>query len=133
LFDAGVFRALRPHGPLDDAGVFGSVAFEGLIAQHLRAWLSYREGDADLFFWRTRGGSEVDFVLYGDLGLVATEAKYASRVRSEDLRALKAFKADYPEAVCHLVYMGEERLLIDGVLCLPAAEFLHALSIRGAP
>ena len=129
LFDPGVYRALRPKGPLDIPDTIASVAFEGLIAQQLRAWLHYRHGDTELFFWRTRGGAEVDFVLYGDLGLVAIEAKYSARVRSEDLRHLKAFKADYPEATCNFIYAGRERLLIEDVLCLPAEEFLQGLVV----
>lgn len=129
LFDPGVYRVLRPRGPLDMPDTFAGVAFEGLIAQQLRAWLHYRQGDTQLFFWRTRGGAEVDFVLYGDLGLVAIEAKYSARVRSEDLRHLKAFKADYPEATCNLIYAGRDRLLIEDVLCLPAEEFLQGLRI----
>lgn len=68
-------------------------------------------------------------MLYGDLGLVAIEAKYSARVRSEDLRHLKAFKADYPGATCHFVYAGSERLLIDDILCLPADEFLKGLVV----
>ncbi len=129
LFDPGVYRALRPKGPLDMPDTIASVAFEGLIAQQLRAWLHYRQGDTELFFWRTRGGAEVDFVLYGDLGLVAIEAKYSARVRSEDLRHLKAFKADYPEATCNLIYAGSERLLIEDILCLPVEEFLQGLLV----
>jgi len=129
LFDPGVYRALRPRGPLDMPDTIVGVAFEGLIAQQLRAWLHYRQGDTELFFWRTRGGAEVDFVLYGDLGLIAIEAKYSARVRSEDLRHLKAFKADYPEATCNLIYAGNQRLLIEDVLCLPAEEFLRGLHI----
>jgi predicted AAA+ superfamily ATPase len=127
LFDPGVYRTLRPKGPLDLPEAIAGVAFEGLIAQQLRAWLHYRQGDAELYFWRTRGGAEVDFVLYGDLGLVALESKYSARVRSEDLRSLKAFKEDYPEATCNFIYAGHERMLIDGILCLPAGEFLAEL------
>jgi predicted AAA+ superfamily ATPase len=127
LFDPGVYRMLRPKGPLDLPEMIAGMAFEGLIAQQLRAWLHYRQGDAELFFWRTRGGAEVDFVLYGDLGLVAVETKYSARVRSEDLRSLKAFKTDYPEATCNFIYAGRERMLIDGILCLPAEEFLAGL------
>ena len=36
-FDAGVFRALRPAGPLDRPGEIAGAALEGLVAQHLRA------------------------------------------------------------------------------------------------
>ena len=38
LFDAGVFRSLRPKGPLDRPEEMEGQALEGLVAQHLRAW-----------------------------------------------------------------------------------------------
>jgi len=39
LFDTGVFRSLRPRGPLDMPEEMEGQALEGLVAQHLRAWL----------------------------------------------------------------------------------------------
>ncbi len=124
LFDAGVFRSLRPKGPLDRPEEIDGQALEGLVAQHLRAWAAYSRYDMDVFFWRTRGGTEVDFVVYGELGLHAFEVKNAGRVYSSDLRALRAFREDYPEAEAALLYRGGERLRIDGVWCLPVQEFL---------
>ena len=127
LFDAGVFRSLRPKGPLDRPDEIDGQALEGLVAQHLRAWAAYSRYDVELFFWRTRGGSEVDFVVYGEQGLQAFEVKNAGRVHSGDLRALRAFRADYPEAETALLYRGRERLRIDGIWCLPVQEFLHGM------
>ena len=46
LFDAGVFRALRPKGPLDRPSEIDGQALEGLVAQHLRAWAAYSGDDA---------------------------------------------------------------------------------------
>jgi len=48
-------------------------------------------------------------------------------VHHTDLRALKAFQADYPEATVCLLYMGTEELKISGVLCLPCDKFLRGL------
>ena len=42
LFDCGVFRWLRPAGPLARPAEIAGAALEGLVAQHLRAWLAYR-------------------------------------------------------------------------------------------
>ena len=75
LFDTGVFRSLRPKGPLDRPEEIDGQALEGLVAQHLRAWAAYSRHHADLFFWRTRAGTEVDFVVYGEPGLQAFEVK----------------------------------------------------------
>lgn len=127
LFDAGVYRALRPRGPLDRDGEIEGAAFEGLVAQHLRAWIAYSGSDCKLYYWRTRKGVEVDFVVYGGGGFWAVEVKNTVRVRPQDLRSLRAFREDYPESEALLVYRGAERLRIDGIWCLPGEEFLREL------
>ena len=97
------------------------------MAQHLRAWAAYSRHDVDLFYWRTRAGAEVDFVVYGESGLQAFEVKNHGRVYSTDLRALRAFREDYPEAETAVLYRGSERLRIDGVWCVPVEEFLRQM------
>ena len=124
LFDAGVFRSLRPKGPLDRPEEIDGQALEGLVAQHLRAWAAYSRQDVDLFYWRTRAGAEVDFVVYGESGLQAFEVKNHRKVHSTDLRALRSFREDYPEAETAVLYRGSERMRIDDVWCLPVGDFL---------
>lgn len=60
-------------------------------------------------------------------GFHALEVKNTAQVRSSDLRGLRAFGDDYPEATRLLIYRGKERFLSDGVICIPAGEFLRAL------
>jgi len=127
FFDAGVYRSLRPRGPLDRAEEIDGCAFEGLVAQHLRAWIAYSERECELYYWRTRAGVEVDFIVYGEDEFVAVEVKNTSTVRSQDLRALKRFRGDYPECKPFFVYRGDQRLLIDGILCVPGEEFLRSM------
>lgn len=85
----------------------------------------------DLSTWRTRTGVEVDFVLYGPDGFWAIEAKNNSRVRPEDLRGLRTFHGDYPEARPVLLYRGDRRVQRGAVLCLPVEEFLADLRPGG--
>ena len=127
LFDAGVYRSLRPKGPLDRAEEIDGSAFEGLVAQHLRSWIAYSGSDCELFYWRTRAGLEVDFVVYGQDGFWAIEVKNTAAVRSQDLRALRSFREDYPGCELVFLYRGKERLLIDDVLCVPGDEFLRSM------
>jgi len=131
-FDAGVFTALRPAGPLDRPEEIGGAALEGLVAQHLRAWIDYSGEDFTLSFWRTKAGAEVDFVVYGRNGFWALEVKSATSIRPADLRGLKAFRDDYAEAELRLLYRGNEALEIDGIQCLPCDDFLRRL-IPGQP
>lgn len=128
FFDAGVFRALRPSGPLDRPEEIEGCALEGLVVQHLVAWNSYRGDKNKVYYWRTRAGSEVDFVVYGEEVFWAIEVKNTSRIRPEDLRALDSFKSDYPESTAYLLYRGKERLMKNGILCMPCDEFLSKLN-----
>ena len=127
FFDAGVFRTNRPSGPLDLPLETEGTAFEGLVAQHLRAWCAYSDGDHQVHYWQTRSQVEVDFVLYGPNGLYAIEVMNTSQVRPEDLRGLKRFAEDYPESRRFLLYRGRDRLVRDEILCLPGEEFLRNL------
>jgi predicted AAA+ superfamily ATPase len=124
FFDAGVFRANRPTGPLDSASELDGAALEGLVAQHLRAWCDYSSGRHELHYWQTRSQVEVDFIIYGESGLRAVEVKNSRKIDLKDVHALKAFGEDYPQAQLYLLYRGKDRLKRDGVLCLPCEEFL---------
>ncbi|WP_456387723.1 ATP-binding protein [Desulfolithobacter sp.] len=128
-FDAGVFRSLRPSGPIDSPQEIDGAALEGLVAQHLRAWSAYR-GTGELFYWRTKSGVEVDFILYGEKEFYAIEVKNSTRVQGKMLRGLRSFCEDYPEATPVLLYRGKERLMIHNIVCIPCQDFLTALSPR---
>jgi predicted AAA+ superfamily ATPase len=127
FFDAGLYNTLRPKGPLDRPEEIGGATLEGLVAQHLLAWIDLRRPDVSLHYWRTRSGNEVDFVLYGKNIFRAIEVKNAATVHSADLRGLKTFGSDYPQAERLLLYQGNERLLVDGIRILPCGEFLLEL------
>lgn len=128
FFDAGVFRSLRPSGPLDRPSEIDGAALEGLVAQHLRAWISYSGDEHELFYWRTRAGVEVDFIVYGPTEFRAIEVKNSDRVRPADINGLKAFREDYPECKPLLLYRGKESLELDGIRCWPVERFLKDLT-----
>ncbi len=127
LFDAGVYRSLRPAGPLDRPEEIAGAALEGLVAQHLRAWVDYSENDARLHHWRTRSGAEVDLVVYGSGVFDAIAVKHTGTVRGADLRGLKSFAKDYPEARRLLLYRGEHAFVRDGIHILPCDEYLRGV------
>lgn len=126
-FDAGVFRSVRPKGTLDRPEEIDGAALEGLIAQHLIAWNAYSGGQNNVYYWRTRSGTEVDFIVYGAEVFWAIEVKNTARIRNEDLRTLRSFKEEYPEAELYFLYRGDEKVLINGILCIPCVEFLNKL------
>jgi predicted AAA+ superfamily ATPase len=128
FFDVGLYTVLRPSGPLDRPEEKTGPAFEGLVGQHLRAWIDYSHPTCRLFYWRTAAGSEVDFVLYGPEVFRAIEVKNRSILHPQDFRALKTFGEDYPEAERILVYRGSERLVRDGITIEPCEGFLRGLN-----
>lgn len=126
-FDAGVFRAIRPSRPLDSEADLDGPALETLVFQELRAINDYLECGYELYFWRTKNGLEVDFVLYGPNGLIAIEVKRSSFVHPKDLRSLKEFKKDYPPARCYLLYGGSTILYKEDITVLPIDQALKEL------
>jgi uncharacterized protein len=124
FFDVGVYTAIRPKGPLDKPEEIIGHAIESLVAQHLRAWLDYSKKSGELFFWRTKSGLEIDFIVYGEIGFYAIEVKSTRQISLQDLRALKEFKKDYPECRSILIYGGQDKLMRDDILCYPLKEFL---------
>jgi predicted AAA+ superfamily ATPase len=126
-FDTGVFRSLRPTGPLDDPGMVEGAALEGLVSQHLRAWISYSGDKHTLSYWRTRAGNEVDFIVYGKDGMHAIEVKNSKRIRPEDFSGLISIGEEYPIAKRYLLYQGAEKYIHDGIRCMPCGRFLAEL------
>ena len=128
FFDAGVYSTIRPAGPLDRPEEIMGSAVEGLVFQHLLAWVHYSNQGYQLYFWRSRGGVEVDFILYGKSGLIAIEVKLDNRYRPQDLRGLKEFFKDYPQS--KLIYLngGSSKLKVGQIWITPCLEFLKALT-----
>jgi len=126
-FDAGVFRAIRPMGPLDSDAEIDGPALETLVLQELRAVNDYHDYGYQIFFWRTRNGLEVDFVLYGPRGLLAIEIKRSTQIQPKDTRALREFKKDYPPAKCFVFYGGPSPAYMDDVTVLPVEHALRNL------
>lgn len=127
FFDTGVFRAIRPVGPLDSDAEMDGPALETLVLQELRAVNDYHEYGYRIFFWRTRNDLEVDFVLYGPRGLLAIEIKRSTRLQPRDARALREFKKDYPPARCYVFFGGSTPLYMGDIIALPMESALTNL------
>lgn len=124
FFDAGVWRTLRPMGPLDATEEVEGIALETLILQDIMALNDALDLGYSIHYWRTADGREVDFVLYGPRGLLALEIKRSARVQQTMLRGLKAFLADYPTAKTAVLYTGRRRLYEDRIRIIPVWDAL---------
>lgn len=128
FFDAGVYRILRPQGILDSSQEIEGWALEGLVAQHLRSWVLAQSQPHSLSFWRTQTQLEVDFIIYGPKGFWAIEVKRSPNLGPDDVRALLAFKEEYPEATCLFVVPGKRKESYRGFPVIPMEEFLLGIT-----
>lgn len=127
FFDVGVYRFLRPKGPLDITEEIDGAALETLFFQSIKAINDYYELGYTIYYWRTSDGMEVDFVLYGEKGLYAFEIKRSSHITSKMLNGLKSFNTDYPIAKMFLIYGGDQREYHGNITVLPIADALSNL------
>jgi predicted AAA+ superfamily ATPase len=126
-FDVGVYRSIRPTGPLDTPEEIDGAGLETLFLQHLRAYNDYGRLGYQFFYWRTRGGLEVDFIAYGSKGLFAFEIKRKRKYQKSDLKGLTEFSKDYPVATCYLIYGGDHKEYVDNITIIPMADILLSL------
>lgn len=127
FFDTGVYRTLRPMGPLDMPEEAEGHAVETLLFQELRAINDYFNLGYKIYYWRTSSNMEVDFVLYGQKGIRIFEIKRTRRINSTMLKGLKAFLKDYPSAKACFIYGGNRQLREGDIDIIPISHFFKKL------
>lgn len=128
FFDVGVYRIIRPRGILDSSQEIEGMALEGLVAQHLRSWVLAQNEFHTLSFWRTQTQLEVDFIIYGPRGFWAIEVKRSSNLGPDDIKAMLAFKDEYPEAQCLFIAPCKHTESYRGFSIIPMEKFLLDLA-----
>lgn len=68
---------------------------ENVVLHDLLAWRDARTDRAEVSYWRTAVGEEVDFVIEAGGRLVPVEVKPTSRLRVGDAASLRSFRAEY--------------------------------------
>ena len=127
FFDTGVYKFLRPRGPLDSVEEIDGAALETLFFQSAQAINDYFDLGYKIYFWRTSTGQEVDFVLYGPKGLHAFEIKRSSQITPKSLKGLKAFGEDYPEAKLYIIHLGNHKEYHENIQAIPMETALIEL------
>ena len=73
----------------------GGAHLENLVLNDLLAWRDSRLERAEILYWRTSIGEEVDFVIEAGDRLLPIEVKATTRPRVRDARHLRTFRAEY--------------------------------------
>jgi len=127
FFDVGVYRTLRPMGPLDMPEAAEGISFESLFFQDLLAVNDSLNLGYKLFYYRTATGIEVDFIAYGRYGIRAFEVKRTGRLTSETLRGLRYFSKEYPQSKNFLIYGGKRKMRESNIEIIPIEDALKNL------
>jgi len=127
FFDSGVYLTVKPKGPLDSPEEIDGYCLETLVLQELLAHNDYYHLGNKLYYWRSKQGHEVDFVVYGKSGITAIEVKRKGNVNQKDLKGLRMFLKDYPTAKASLFYGGNETRFIDNITIAPIQSFFSGV------
>lgn len=125
LFDVGVAGAITKRRISEMKGESFGRALEHFIFMEIVAHSSYSELNYDINYWRTKSGTEVDFILGG--GEVAVEIKGQSRVDNRALRPISAFMDEYRPKKALVVCNESEERVVGGIKILPWQRFLEEL------
>ncbi len=96
--------------------------FENMILNDLLSWRDSLLVRPDIFYWRTVGGCEVDFVVETPDFLLPIEVKASKRPRLADIVHLQAFRAEYgPRVRSGLLLHTGDMLdwIAPGILAVP--------------
>lgn len=118
LYWGDVGLALHLAGDPEPTGAH----LENLVLQDLLVWRDARAGRAEILFWRTSSGQEVDLVIELGGELLPLAIKASSRAGVRDTQGLRAFRAEYPDKARAglLLYTGDEvEWLTHDVLAVP--------------
>jgi len=101
---------------LSDHDIRGHM-FETLVINTIRTLLKAGGDKADMFYWRTKGGAEVDLVLQCNGALYPIEIKCKATIAGTDLSGLRAFRETYGETMnvkpAVIVYAGTDCVWVD--------------------
>ncbi|MEM7133841.1 MAG: DUF4143 domain-containing protein [Chloroflexota bacterium] len=95
--------------------------FESLIYHHLRVLADLMTPAARLYFWRTKGKQEVDFVVEYGRQLLAIEVKLTENPGFRDAANLRAFLDSYSNAIGGVLLHGGRMIqrLDEKIIALP--------------
>ncbi len=127
FFDTGVYRTVRPTGPLDMPEYVEGIAYETLLFQELKAINASLNLGYALSYWRTANNVEVDFVLYGNKGIRAFEVKRTGKVLKPMLNGLQSFLTDYPMAKAYFIYGGRHTMSQENIEIISMEDALKKL------
>lgn len=98
---------------IDDANILQKTGlighrFENWFLKELLLWLDDTPRRSEIYYWRTSGGVEVDFIAIQKPLIFPFEITYSTQIHSKKIKNLKYFLKNEPKvSMGFYVYMGE--------------------------
>lgn len=109
--DSGLAAHLAGIGTpaeLEASGLKGPL-LESLVLSDLLAWRVSAAPGAEILYWRSVSGDEVDFVIERGAKVIPLEVKATGRPRQDDIKGLRVFLEEYGKAAPHGVLLHTGR------------------------
>ncbi|MBN3034235.1 MAG: ATP-binding protein [Bacteroidales bacterium] len=105
-YDNGLLRHLSGIGYDLDNGQL----FENYVASELMKYLKTTRSNARLYYYRTRSGMEVDFILDTPSGIIAIEVKNRENISESDCSSLRRLASNSKKSIrlAMVVYKGNK-------------------------
>ena len=107
------------------AGPMGGAIFETAVLSEILRTLTHRGIDPRVYFWRTMAGTEVDFVVETNEGLVPIEVKLSGTPRPAMAASVRLFQRDLADKATpgYVVHPGDIQLPLGlGVTAMPFVD-----------
>lgn len=132
FFDIGVARAIagKSAAVLEPGTREYGKAFEHFIVLEIIRLRDYAEKDLKISFFRTEQGTEVDLILENPDGRIfAVEVKASIEPHSSELRGLKSFARDFPQAELICICLAPKQRETDGIKIMPWRDFFAHIGL----
>lgn len=126
LFDTGLANYLRRYEYTEMIGSEAGRAFEHYIFLELMAYKHLCEKRDQIFYWRTKEGYEVDFIVQDN----AFEVKISTSIEKNHLKGLLEFSKDHDFKLNVICFEKKKRIMTIGnkeIHIWPIQDFLEML------
>ncbi|WP_457566683.1 ATP-binding protein [Caldithrix abyssi] len=125
FFDNGVTNALNGMLTSSLAGAIKGKLFEQFVIQEVYRFKHYLQSEANLFFWRTNHGAEVDLLIEKHRQIkYIVEIKVSTIITGAHLSGIRAFHEENPDVPAYIVAPVDQPYELEGVKILPWQHFV---------
>ncbi|MDP2866996.1 MAG: DUF4143 domain-containing protein, partial [Elusimicrobiota bacterium] len=126
LFDNGVTNAINRHlDSVADPFLQGRL-FEQFIAQETYRSLIYAQSEAQMFFWQTNTGAEVDLLIVKNKSIKAAfEIKKSRIISGAHLSGLRSFRGENKNVPCYVVCGCDQPYTLEGIDIISWKDYLE--------